>query len=194
MYLLRQELGDILTVPAHIDSGETTCKVVEVRAGCIVMSGKDGKLLVLPWQSREGRELPDAIQLKRTEKALEMKEIKRKVVADDCFLLSSCSVTGTMEEFTASFLSLKPQSQSDITTTEGKKEEIGAELGLSLVSIKESQAIREFKRDFPEYEKLALSDIVGLEESVERQLREIAGKWIYCGEGKIGGLLGLSVD
>lgn len=48
VYWLRQELGDILTVPAHIDFGETTCKVGEVRAGCIVMSGKDGKLLVLP--------------------------------------------------------------------------------------------------------------------------------------------------
>jgi len=209
VYVLRQDQQDIVTAPGQIGAAEVACRVLYVRSSYIVVRGEGEKLLVLPWEYNEEQEPPRTVMLKRERETLEIREIKKKPVRDESSLIpdgsSLLSLIDAQRTATpnsipqATFGLVQYRSYNSITDGENESIKISP---LALPDppsphTEETPLSRNSKtaekHGFPESEKMSLTDVSGLEEGLDRKVREVAEMWRYCGEGKIGGLLAVSV-
>lgn len=209
VYVLRQEQKDIVTAPGQIATTEVACQVLYVRANYVVVKGEEEKLLVLPWEYREDQEAPRTVILRRDGETLEIKETKRKVIPEENSLIPDVSsLTSLIDAQHTSAPSSIPQatfgvaqyrSYGSLTDCESDPIQISP-LALPEVPsphteetpLSRNSKVEEIPR-FPDSEKMALTAVQGLEAGICRKVKEVAEKWRYCGEGKIGGLMAISV-
>lgn len=209
VYVLKQDQKDIVTAPGQIGAAEVACKVLYVRSSYIVVRGEGDKLLVLPWEYKEEQEPPRTLMLRRDGETLEIREVKRKPIRDESSLIPDASSLASLIDAQrtatptsipqATFGLAQYRSYGSITDGENDSIQISSlalpdppsphteETPLS----RTSKTIE--KQRFPEREKMSLSDVSGLGEDLERKVKEVAEKWRYCGEGKVGALLAVSV-